>query len=50
MKFFVFAGGMEFFRENVKIGNIGAFPLDRFDDSDTRFFDDRGNVEILKMK
>jgi DNA polymerase III alpha subunit len=47
MKFFVFKGAMEFFRDNVKVGKVGAFPLDKFDESDTRFFDDRRDMEII---
>lgn len=51
MKFFVFQGGWDFFRDNYKsVGTIGAIPLARFDDGDggTRFFDDRGRPAILK--
>jgi DNA polymerase-3 subunit alpha len=50
MKFFVFKSAMELFRDNVKVGKIAAVPLDRFDDSDTRFFDDRGTLEIVDVK
>jgi len=50
MKFFVFTGGMELFRDKVRIGNIGAFPLSKFDDSDTRFFNDRGDIEMVRTK
>lgn len=48
LKFFVFKGAMEFFRDNVKVGMVGGFPLDKFDDSDTRFFDDRRDMEIIR--
>jgi DNA polymerase III alpha subunit len=50
MKFFVFKGAMEFFRDNVRVGKIGAFPLDKFDESETRFFDEKGDIEMLELK
>ena len=51
MKFFVFQGGWDLFRDNYKaVGAIGAIPLARFDDGDggTRFFNDRGQPKVLR--
>jgi DNA-directed DNA polymerase III PolC len=50
LKFFVFQGGWEYFRDHYKVGTIGVVPLARFDDGDgsTRFFDDRGHCTILQ--
>lgn len=50
MKFFVFQGGWDYFRDNYKVGTIGVVPMMRFDDGDgsTRFFDDRGKCTIIK--
>jgi DNA polymerase-3 subunit alpha len=47
IEFFVFKGGMDYFRQNVKKGQLGAIPLDKFDDGDMRFFNDRGDICII---
>lgn len=47
LDFFVFKAGMEYFRDSVKKGQLAAVPLDRFDDSLTRFFDDSKEISIL---
>jgi DNA polymerase III alpha subunit len=50
IRFFVFQGGWELFKDNFRVGDIGVLTLARFDDGDggTRFFDDRGKFEVLK--
>ena len=48
LDFFVFKSGMEYFRDSVKIGQLAAIPLDRFQDSFTRFFNDRGEIAIVE--
>ena len=50
MKFFVFQGGWDCFKDNFKVGTVGAIPLARFEDGDgaTRFYDDRGKHVIVK--
>jgi DNA polymerase III alpha subunit len=50
IKFFVFQGGWESFKDSFKVGAVGAIPLAKFDEGDggTRFFDDRGKCVILK--
>jgi hypothetical protein len=50
LKFYVFQGGQQFFRDNFKPDTIGGIPLDRFDDGGMRFFDDRGQCEALKTQ
>ena len=50
LKFFVFKSAMEFFRDHVRVGMMGGFPLDRFEDSDTRFFDDRKDLDLIDTK
>jgi DNA polymerase III alpha subunit len=47
LQFFVFKAAMEYFRESVRKGQLVAVPLDKFDDSDTRFFNDRGEVYVV---
>ncbi len=48
LSFFVFQASMEYFRDNFRTGMLVAVPLDKFEDSDTRFFDERGDVEIIE--
>jgi DNA polymerase III subunit alpha len=50
MKFFVFQGGWDNFKDNFKTGTIGVIPMAKFQDSDggTRFYDDRGRPVVLK--
>ena len=48
LDFFVFKAGMEYFRDTVKKGQLAAIPLDRFEDSATRFFNDRGDISIVE--
>jgi len=52
MRFFVFQGGWDSFKDNFKVGTIGVIPLARFEEGDggTRFFDDRGKHVILKKE
>jgi DNA polymerase-3 subunit alpha len=45
--FFVFKAGMDYFRESVKKGQLAAIPLDKFDDGDARFFNDRGEICVV---
>jgi len=47
MNFMVFQGGQQLFRDNFKQGYVGAIPLSKFDEGDSRFFDDRGEIEVL---
>jgi hypothetical protein len=44
MSFFVFHSMMEYFRDNFKVGVVAGIPLDKFDDGDTRFLDEK-NIE-----
>ena len=46
LKFYVFQGAQQFFRDNFKVDTMGAIPMDRFDDGGMRFFDDRGECEL----
>jgi DNA polymerase-3 subunit alpha len=48
IKFFVFQGGWDVFRDKYREGVIGAVPLNKFDEGDTRFFDDRAPCVVLK--
>lgn len=48
MQFFVFQGGQQFFKDNYKIGYIGAIPLNKFDDGNTRFFDSNKECIVIK--
>ena len=52
MRFFVFQGGWESFKDHFRVGTIGVIPLARFEDGDggTRFFDDRSKHVILKKE
>lgn len=51
IRFFVFTGGMDYFRESVKKGQLAAIPLDHFDEPDgsigSAFFNDRGEISII---
>lgn len=48
MRFFVFGGAMVTFKDNFKVGYVAAIPLNRFEDSDTRFFDVDRESEIVE--
>jgi len=48
LDFFVFKAGMEYFRDSVKKGQLAAIPVDKFQDSFTRFFNDRGEISIVE--
>jgi DNA polymerase-3 subunit alpha len=48
MDFFVFKGGMDYFRDSVRKGQLAAIPLSGFDDGGpSRFFDDRREISII---
>jgi DNA polymerase-3 subunit alpha len=51
LKFFVFKGGMDYFRESVKKGQLAAIPLDHFEEEDgsigSAFFNDDGQISII---
>jgi hypothetical protein len=32
----------------LKVGYVAGIPLSRFDDGDRRFFDERGQIEVLE--
>lgn len=48
MEFYIFAGQWQYFQENFSEGDIGVFPMSKFDDGDTRFFSDKFPCTILK--
>ncbi len=48
MTFFVFMAGKQQFLDHVKAGNIAAIPLDKFEDGDTRFYDDRREIVVVE--
>jgi len=48
--FFVFMAGIQQFRDKVKKGMLAAIPMGRFEDSFTRFYDDRREIHVLKEK
>jgi DNA polymerase-3 subunit alpha len=48
MDFFVFQGAMQTFRDNYKTGYIAAIPMKKFEDSDTRFYDDNRCGVVLE--
>ncbi len=48
MTFFVFSNTWEHFRQNFAVGDVGVFPLSKFDDGDTRFFTDRAVCTLLQ--
>jgi len=48
LSFFVFKAGQQFFKDKYKhAGTIGGFPLDKFEDGDARFFNDRGEPVVF---
>jgi DNA polymerase III alpha subunit len=47
MTFMVFTGEQQTFRDALKVGSVAAVPLDKFDDGDNRFFDERGTIEVI---
>jgi DNA polymerase III alpha subunit len=48
MSFMVFAASQQYFRDHLKVGSVAGVPLSRFDDGDNRFFDERGQIEVVK--
>ena len=48
MTFFIFSNTWEHFRQNFAVGDVGVFPLSKFDDGDTRFFTDKAICTLLK--
>ena len=52
MRFFVFQGGWDLFKDNYKVGTVGVIPLARFEEGDggVRFFDERGKRVVLKKE
>lgn len=50
IQFFVFAGQWEHFRSNFFVGDIGVFPMSKFDDGDARFFSDREKCVVLQRE
>ena len=47
LKFYVFRGAQQYFSDHFKVGTIGAIPLDKFEDGDSRFFDEKKEPEIV---
>lgn len=47
LEFMVFASSQQYFKDTLKIGYVAGIPLTRFDDGDRRFFDERGQIEVL---
>jgi len=47
MKFWVFRGAMDYFRDNFKEGYVAAIPLGKFEEGDMRFFDDHRDATII---
>ena len=48
LTYFVFKGTQQFFKDHFKIGSIAAMPLNKFDEGDMRFYDDKKDFEIIK--
>lgn len=48
MEFFVFRSAMETFKDNYKSGYVAAIPMKKFEDSNTRFYDDNRNGVIIE--
>lgn len=48
MTFFVFGGAMVKFKDNFKVGYVAAIPLNRFEDSDTRYYDVDRDADIVE--
>lgn len=49
LEFFIWDRGRELFRQTFRVGSIGAVPLDKFEDSNTRFFDMNADAVIIKQ-
>lgn len=47
LEFMVFTSSQQYFKDMIKIGYVAGMPLTRFDDGDRRFFDERGQIEVL---
>jgi DNA polymerase-3 subunit alpha len=50
MTFFVFLGAMQRFRDETKVGEIVAVPLKKFNEGDTRFYDDKEGIIKVTAK
>lgn len=48
MKFYVWKNNFMHFNKNARIGYIGAFYLNKFEDGDVRFWDSKKEPEIIK--
>jgi DNA polymerase III alpha subunit len=48
LSFFVFMAGKQQFLDAIRVGNIAAIPLDKFEDGDARFFDDRRGITVVE--
>lgn len=46
--FFVFTDAMDYIRDHLRTDQLAAVPLSRFEDTGTRFFDDRREVTIIE--
>lgn len=46
--FYVFMSGMQYFDDHFKVGTIGGIPLNKFDEGDTRFFNIKKQLDIIK--
>jgi DNA polymerase III alpha subunit len=47
MTFMVFMSSMQYFRDNCKEGYVVAVPLDKFEDGDRRFLDEKVKIEVV---
>ena len=47
LRFMVFMSSMQYFRDTFKVGYVVAMPLSKFDEGNTRFFDDRGKAVVV---
>jgi DNA polymerase III alpha subunit len=50
LSFYVFKGAMQYWKDNFKIGMIAGIPLTKFDEGDTRFYDDKKQSEFIKKQ
>jgi DNA polymerase III alpha subunit len=50
LEFFVFRSGMQHFDDRAKVGSLVAVPMNRFDGSLTRFYDDRKEIVRIKTR
>jgi len=48
LDFFVFRSSIDFFRDRAKKGLLVAVPMNKFNDSTTRFYNDSHVVEVIK--